>query len=517
MIPRATRGSFFACFTVLVGGAAIAADRPNILVAIADDWSYGHASCYGCRWVRTPAFDRVAREGILFTRAYTPVAKCAPSRAAILTGRYPWLLEAAANHNCVFPPHYTSFAEALAAGGYFVGMTGKGWGPGIAVDAAGQPRRMTGKAFNRRTAEPPTRDIGTNDYAGNFEDFLDAAPRDAPWCFWYGSLEPHRDYEFGSGIAKGGRKPADVDHVPRCWPDNEVVRTDMLDYAFEIEHFDRHLGRMLESLEKRGLLADTLVLVTSDNGMPFPHAKGNAYDHANHLPLAAMWKHGIAAAGRVVADPVSFVDLAPTFVAVAGLDWDATGMAPASGRSLEDVFAGRPAGRDHVVIGKERTDVGRPHDRGYPIRGLVTADTLYLHNFEPDRWPGGNPETGYLDTDASPTKTEVLDRRRRGGDRSFWDLCYGKRPAEELYDLKADPDCVVNLAGRMPTEPLKQRLFAELESQGDPRLLGRGHLFDAYPYAGERERDFHGRFMRGEKPRAGWVRESDFEREPIAE
>ncbi|MFM8891574.1 MAG: sulfatase-like hydrolase/transferase, partial [Planctomycetia bacterium] len=399
----------------------------------------------------------------------------------------------------------------------FVGMTGKGWGPGIALDAAGRPRLMTGRPFNRRTSEPPTAAIGANDYAANFEDFLDAAPRDAPWCFWYGSLEPHRDYEFGSGVTKGGRKPADVDHVPRCWPDNEVVRTDMLDYAYEIEHFDRHLGRMLASLEKRGLLADTLVVVTSDNGMPFPHAKGNAYDHANHMPLAAMWKNGIADAGRVAADPVSFVDFAPTFIAVAGLAWDTTGMAPASGRSLEDVFAGRPTGRDHVVIGKERTDVGRPNDWGYPIRGLVTGDTLYLHNFEPGRWPGGNPETGYLDTDGGPTKTEVLDSRRKGGDRSFWDLCYGKRPAEEISALRADPDCVVNLAERVATGPFKRRLFAELEAQGDPRLLGRGHLFDAYPYAGQRERDFHARFLRGEKPQAGWVQESDFEKEPIPE
>jgi arylsulfatase A-like enzyme len=90
-------------FCVFVFSLQAASQRPNILFAIADDWGFGHASAYGCKWVKTPAFDRVAREGILFTRAYTPNAKCAPSRAIILTGRYSWQLESAANHQNVFP------------------------------------------------------------------------------------------------------------------------------------------------------------------------------------------------------------------------------------------------------------------------------------------------------------------------------------------------------------------------------------------------------------------------------
>lgn len=493
------------------------AERPNILVAIADDWSFGHASCYGCTWVKTPAFDRVARDGILFTKAYTPVAKCAPSRAAILTGRNPWLLEAAANHNCFFPATFGTYPEALSEHGYFVGVTGKGWAPGVANDAAGRPRRMTGRPFNARKAAPPTPEIADNDYAGNFADFLDAAPRGAPWCFWYGSTEPHRRYEPGSGVSKGGRKPADIDRVPACWPDSDVVRTDMLDYAFEIEHFDRHLGRMLAELEDRGLLADTLVVVTSDNGMPFPHAKGDTCEAANHMPLAVMWPRGIAKPGRVAADFVSFIDLAPTFVEVAGLAWERTGMAPPTGRSLADVFAGRTTGRDHVLIGKERNDVGRPRDQGYPTRGLVTADTLYVHHFEPTRWPGGNPETGYLDTDGSPTKTAVLESRRLPGRHRFWDVCYGKRPAEQVFDLRTDPDCVENVAGRVATEPLRRRLFAELEAQGDPRLLGRGHVFDEFPYAREQERNFHERFLRGEGVKAGWASAADVEDEPLGD
>ena len=105
--------------------------KPNILLAIADDWSWPHAGAYGCTWVKTPAFDRVAREGLLFARGYTPNAKCAPSRACLLTGRNSWQLEEAANHWCYFPEKFKSVFAALAEGGYITGHTAKGWGPGV--------------------------------------------------------------------------------------------------------------------------------------------------------------------------------------------------------------------------------------------------------------------------------------------------------------------------------------------------------------------------------------------------
>ncbi|HEX6984517.1 MAG TPA: sulfatase-like hydrolase/transferase, partial [Planctomycetaceae bacterium] len=263
--------AFLALTAGLAGlaGVAPAADppaRPNVLFAIADDASYPHMGAYGCRWVATPGFDRVAREGLLFTRAYTPNAKCAPSRACVLTGRNSWQLEEAANHWCVFPPKFKVYTEALAEAGYAVGSTGKGWGPGVAKDADGGPRPLAGRPSQQRKAKPPTKASSNNDYAANFEDFLDAKPKDRPFCFWYGGQEPHRAYEYGSGVASGGKTPSDVDRVPGYWPDGETVRTDLLDYAYEIEHFDRHLARMLDALERRGELENTLVVVTADNG-----------------------------------------------------------------------------------------------------------------------------------------------------------------------------------------------------------------------------------------------------------
>ncbi len=511
---------------VLAWGSALAAETksfPNILFAIADDWGYGHASAYGANWVNTPAFDRVAKQGALFTHAYTPNAKCAPSRASILTGRNSWQLKEAANHICYFPPEFKTWAEALTEKGWFVGHTMKGWGPGVANDASGKPRLMTGKAFNARKAPPPTGGISNNDYAGNFNDFLNAAPTNTPWCFWYGSVEPHRHYEFGSGVAKGGKKLTDIDRVPAYWPDNDTVRNDMLDYAYEIEHHDRHLGRMLEELEKRGLLDNTLVIATSDHGMPFPRVKGNAYDFANHIPMAAMWKRGLTKPGRVVDDYVSFIDIAPTLIEAAGLKWAETGMAPSPGRSLFDIFKSEKSGivnaaRDHVLIGKERHDIGRPGDVGYPIRGILKDGMLYLDNFESSRWPGGNPETGYLECDASPTKTLVLSNHRKDAKDPYWAACFGMRPEEELFDLKRDPDCMKNLASDPASAKirasLKEALFNELKQQEDPRMFGQGAMFDKYLHATPENVNFYEKYMRGEATKANWVKDTDFEKKP---
>ncbi|MEQ8849131.1 sulfatase [Botrimarina sp.] len=490
--------------------------RPNVLLCVADDWSYGHAGAYGCDWVDTPAFDRVAREGLLFRRFYTPNAKCAPSRACLLTGRNSWQLGAAANHSAIFPPEYKGFVEALRDAGYRVGYTGKGWAPGWAETADGRPRELTGERFADRRLDPPTKGISENDYAGNFSDFLEAAGS-APWCFWYGSLEPHRGYEYGSGARLAGKTTDQIDRVPGYWPDNEVVRNDLLDYALEVQHFDEHVGRMLELLGARGELDRTLVVVTSDHGMPFPRGKGQAYEESNHVPLAVRWPDGIEAPGRTVGGFASMIDLAPTVLEAAGVDAEETGMAAITGQSLTDRFGSADGGegpRGGVLIGKERHDVGRPHDEGYPIRGVVTARWLYLRNHEPDRWPAGNPEAGYPNCDASPTKTVVLDAFGQPGGSRFWELCFGKRPADELYDLKNDPDCIDNLATDAGYADVVQQLRSEMQrrlaEEGDPRMRGEGRLFDDYPYSSPATRGFYEKLTSGQAPEAPWIDAADY-------
>lgn len=494
---------------------------PNILFVMADDWGL-HAGAYGTPWVETPAFDKLASEGLLFRQAYTPMAKCAPSRAITLTGRHLWQLEEAGNHMAAFPPKFKSWPEVLMEQGWTVGITGKGWGPGIANDADGRARQITGKPFNSQKMTPPTNGMSNNDYAGNFAAFLDQAPADKPWCFWCGPAEPHRGYEYQSGVRKAGKSLSQIDRVPDYWPDDEVVRHDMLDYAFEVEYVDQHLGRMLAELKERGLDENTLVIVTSDHGMPFPRVKGYAYEASNHIPLAIRWPKGIEGSGRTISDFVDFTDIAPTILDVAGIDPAQSGMAAITGSSWRPIFESSKSGRvvderNHVLLGKERTDVGRPHDWGYPIRGIRTTEFLYLKNYEPSRWPAGNPETGYLDTDGSPTKTLILQRGRQDRSDAFWQWNFGYRPEEELYDVNVDPDCTRNLASDTKfaeqIASLRGRMEAELREQGDPRQFGRGNVFDEYrPTNGA---GFHEAWQRGEKPKAGWVEPTDFEPMPL--
>lgn len=498
--------------------------QPNILFAIADDASWKHWGAYGCDWVKTPGFDRVAENGILFTRAYTPNAKCAPSRSCILTGRNSWQLEEAANHHPFFPSKFKTYAEALGENGYWVGSVAKGWAPGNPGKINGKMRQLTGTKFDEHKTTPPAKAISNNDYARNFEAFLDARPAGQPFCFWYGSTEPHRAYEFEAGIKYGGKKVGDVDEVPAFWPDVDTVRKDMLDYAFEIEYFDSHLQRMLEKLDEIGELENTLVIVTADNGMPFPRIKGQVYEYSNHLPLAIMWPNGIKNPGRVVDDFVNFIDFTPTYLELAGLTAEKAGMQPVTGTSLIEIFNSEKEGavipeRDFVVVGKERHDVGRPNDEGYPVRGLIKDGYLYLRNFEPERWPKGNPETGYLNCDGSPTKTYILDTRRKKEQIKYWQLNFGKRVAEELYNIEKDPFCMNNLADHTNLAVRKAKMVEEmtekLKEQGDPRILGNGDIFDNYTYSGGATRDYYDRYMGGEKVKAGWVNESDYDADLI--
>jgi N-sulfoglucosamine sulfohydrolase len=458
------------------------ARRPNILLVIADDWSWGHAGAYGCKWINTPAFDRVAREGILFSNAFTNNPKCSPCRASVLTGRNSWQLEEAMCHNGVFPARWPVYPDVLEKAGYHVGHTGKGWGPGD-FKAGGFSRNPAGPAYQKSKLKPPLQGIGATDFAGNFADFLGGRKAGQPFCFWVGGHEPHRAYEEGSG-RRAGRDPAAVT-LPTYYPDSNVIRSDMLDYALEVEWFDANLGKILDQLEKIGELDDTLILVTSDHGMPFPRVKGQIYEAGFHIPMAIRWGRRVKP-GRSVEDFINVRDIAPTFLESAGEK------APPSitGRSFLDVLVSEKSGqidptRNRMVVGKERHDLGRPDDQGYPVRAIRTPEYLYIRNYEPDRWPVGNPETSYPNCDNGPTKTLITFQFN-----TYYRLCFGKRPAEELYHVKEDPDCVKNLAADSSLQALKQQLAAEMETllrrDEDPRMFGRGAIFETYKYVGDR-------------------------------
>lgn len=503
---------------VLLSGCSGETDpRPNILLCIADDVSYPHMG-RELDWINTPGFNMVADEGLLFLNAYTPNAKSAPSRSCILTGRNSWQLEEAANHFCYFPSKFKTYPDVLEENGYYVGYTGKGWLPGNPGTKNGKPRELVGREWNQIRTRPPTRYISAIDYSANFEAFYNDKPSGQPFCFWYGGHEPHRKYEYGSSI-KGGRLTEDIDTVPEFLPDVTEVRTDLLDYAFEIEYFDQHLQEILAFLEEKDDLENTVVIVTADNGMPFPRAKSDEYEYSNHVPMAIMWRKGIRKAGRIINDYISFIDLAPTFFDVTGISWSGSGMHPTPGKSLRPLFSGRKQKsplNDYVLIGKERHDVGRPDDLGYPIRGIICDGWLYLKNYRTDLWPAGNPQTGYPTVGGSPTKTWILENRKTPGLEHFWRWSFGKRPEEELYFIEDDPSCLVNLAASAEYDSLRQtirgKMEDELRRQNDPRMFGKGDVFQQYIVSDERWRNGYEKIViQKQKLVFPWINASDID------
>ncbi|MEX2232901.1 MAG: sulfatase [Cyclobacteriaceae bacterium] len=471
-------------------------ERPNILFIIADDASFNSMSIYGSQYVKTANFDKLANEGILFTNAYSNNPKCAPARASILTGRYSWQLEEAVVHRPLMPEKWMFYPELLESSGYFVGHTGKGWGPGLWKRGDHNP---AGRNYDTLTLKPPYKGMSTKDYSENFKLFLEANEADKPFCFWLGTQEPHRNYEKDSYL-KAGRSLEDV-KVQKFFPDNKIVRGDLMDYALEVEWFDQQIGKAMKILEDRGELGNTIIIVTSDHGMPFPRVKGQIYEEGVHVPLAVRWGDRIQP-GRVVNDFINFPDIAPTLMEAAGLKPHAQ----MTGKSFLDLLLSDASGwldstRAFSILGKERHDIGRDDGAklavGYPVRGIRTKDYLYSRNYEPQRWPAGNPEHGFRNSDDGPTEDYLVSvsanrdfkfQNSLNPDHKFYELCFSFRPEVELYDMKKDPDCMNNLASfpqyREAMENLASKLQNELIKQEDPRALGNSAIFDTYYYMG---------------------------------
>jgi len=467
---------------VLSGAETASAPKPNILFLLADDWAWPHASCLGAPGINTPTFDRLVREGVLFRNAHTAAPSCSPARAAMLTGQWHWRLEQGSALRGFLPAKYPVYPDLLEAAGYHVGFTGKGYAP-------------AGLGDRRRNPCGPS-------YA-SFGAFLKARPRGQPFCFWFGSHQPHRPYVWESGV-KAGLDPAKV-LVPPYLPDNPTVRKDITDYFSAAETFDRQAGEVLVALEQSGELEHTLIVMSGDNGWPFPRSKATCYDSGTHQPLAIRWGAKVKG-GRVVEDLVNLADLAPTFLEVAGL----TVPKDMTARSLLPVLLAGKSGqvdpaRDHTLTGMEVHAPCRALDQGgkggYPMRTLITKDFHYLRNFRPERWPAGDPandpaalsnydvlarNTGrsFGDIDASPTKAWMVVHREEPAIQPLAAMAWGKRPARQLFDLRRDPFELTNVAEdpgyAEVVQKLDTQLMAELKATGDPRATGQGDEFDRY-------------------------------------
>lgn len=451
---------------ITVGSYQVSAqNRPNILFCIADDWSL-HAGVYGDKVVRTPNIDHLAAEGVVFKNAFCAAPSCSPSRAAILTGRYPHQLEEGGNLWGTLPKKYSNYADLLEKNGYHIGVERKGWGPGKA-EVGGYAQNPAGQSYK------------------NFDEFLQKRAPNQPFCYWFGSNDPHRPYTKSTGKASG-LDPAQVE-IPAWLPDTPEVRNDILDYYVEIQRFDRELGEIVEKLRQRGELENTLIVITGDNGMPFPRAKANVYDGGSNVPLIVSWRNHLKLQPKISDTFVNLLDLAPTFLAVAGIPIPSEML----GKSLLPYLENKTKmHRKEVFLERERHGNVRQGNKSYPVRAVRTKDFLYIRNLEPALHPAGDPQEyfavgPYGDVDGSPSKLLILSDSVKF--QTHFRLAFAKRPADELYDLRTDPAQLNNVANQPTYKTIQQKLARQVadwqRTTNDPRWSG-SDPFSSYPYYG---------------------------------
>ena len=516
-----------AIFTTL----AHAADAPrwNILFLFADDWGR-YASCYkGLDGrptlndvVQTPNVDRVAKEGVVFRNAFVNAPSCTPCRSSLLTGRYFFNCNRGAILNgAVWDDSIPTYPLMLRESGYSIGKSYKVWSPGTPADApfGGQQYayEKAGRAPNNFSEEvtarvekgmplAEAREEILAQVRGNFDAFLAAREKGKPWHFFFGPTTTHRTWIKGSGKKLWGIEPDLLKgKMPKFLPDVPEVREDVADYLGECQAVDAYVGALLKRLEETGEADRTLVVLSGDHGMPgVPYGKCNLYDHGTSVALVVRVPGRKDA--RIIDDLVRLPDLAPTFMEIAGVK------PPEDlyGRSLLPLLTSGKSGtndasRDWVITGRERHVANaREGNLPFPMRALRTPDYTYIRNFEPDRWPMGSPKgvtaneaptfealqdstyAAFADMDSSPTKAWLVTHRNDPEWQKYYDMAFGKRAAEELYDVRKDPDMVNNLAGNTDFAKVKEkyakRLMDELTRAQDPRVVENPPRFEQPPF-----------------------------------
>ncbi|MBV6647734.1 MAG: sulfatase [Cyclobacteriaceae bacterium] len=441
--------------------------RPNILVFLADDWSWPHAGIYGDSLVSTPHFDRMAKFGALFHNAYCAAPSCTPSRAALLTGMYPHQLQEGVNLWGFLPAGYPNYTVLMEQEGYLVGYERKGWGPGN-EQAGGYARNPAGNKYK------------------DFFAFYDSLKSGQPFCFWFGSKDPHRPYEHADSLSNG-TKYTDV-VAPGFLPNVQEVQQDMINYYAEVERFDQEVGDIVQFLKEKGELSNTLIIVTSDNGMPFPRAKATVYDAGSKMPMLMYWPGKLKP--QQISSFVNQIDVAPTFLEAVGIPIPDQ----MTGRSLWPILDGLATKhRDSVFLERERHAYVRAGNQSYPIRSIRTADFLYIQNLYHEQWPAGDPNLVFAvgpfgDVDGSPSKQYLIDHQSDRSTTSYFQRALGKRPFEELYHLRSDPDQLLNVAEEERFQSAKDRLRGYLnewqKETKDPRLRDDWPTLQDYPYYG---------------------------------
>ncbi len=463
---------------------------PNIVVVITDDESWLERSVYGWSAMPTPAFDRVAKGGVLFNHAYSSAPSCAPARAALMTGRNFWELEQGAIIQAWLPKTFPVVQDLLADAGYLTGSIGKGWGPGVITDDSHSGETLTSQRWSKIKVKDPQEGMSDIDYPANFAAFVDSRKASEPFYCWVGIIEPHGPW------AKDGWKklrqkyrmsPTDV-NVPGFMPDTGGIRRARANSIYEMCYADEQLGRILDILEERGELENTIVIATSDNGTAaIPRAKATGYDWGVHVPLAILWPKSVPG-GRVVEDFVGFQDFAPTMLQAAGVAIPES----MSGSSLLGTLESDASGwvepeRDAIVTGLEWHGELAPEN----LACRTIRDKRYAYTVLYGNAPGRtlDPEKRRPDSEYDSIAGRMLnwanvinmfpeDERIK----PFADLLFAPTQPEELYDLEKDPWQTENViddpAYADVKERLKTRLHAVQVATGDPRVTGDMKVFD---------------------------------------
>ncbi|MFO0800675.1 MAG: sulfatase [Gemmataceae bacterium] len=388
------------------------APQPNVVLLIADDLGAEDCGPFGNRAVRTPNLDRLARGGTRFGRAFVPASSCSPSRCSLLTGRYPHSHGAPQLHQPL-PAGQPNLAALLRAAGYWTAIAGK---THLGKDA------LTGFDVVNAGGGPSG--------CGQWVETLRGRPRDRPFFAWLAAFDPHRDY--APNAIPQPHRPADV-VVPPYLPDTPEVRADLAMYYDEVSRLDRYVGDVLDELDRQGVANDTLVLFLSDNGRPFPRCKTTVYDSGCRTPLIALWP-GVVRAGGTCGSLVSTIDIAPTLLGLAG----AVVPAAVQGRSFAAVLRDPAAKhRDFVYLEKNW------HDFDDHARAVRSARYRYVRNSYRDV-----PMTPPADAVRSPTFQAMISLFDAGKLPTEMRTCFvTPRPAEELFDLDADPHELRNVVG----------------------------------------------------------------------
>lgn len=390
-------------------------EKLNIIVFIADDVSWDDLGCYGNTQVKTPNIDQLAKDGLKFDNFYLTASSCSPSRNSIITGRYPHNTGAAELHTTP-PLDMMSFPELLRNNNYYSVLAGKfHMGP---YAKRGFDRMYEGHKDNG--------DGGEESWVVSLKE----RPKNKSFFMWFASYDAHR--EWGPNKFSGTHRPDDME-PPFYLSNGTGTKSDLAKYYDEIKRFDFYIGEVVKELKAQKELDNTLIIIMSDNGRPFPHSKTRVNDRGMKTPFIVHWPKGIKNKGLSSPSLVSAVDIAPTLLTIAGIEYPNQ----FQGVSFDSLLTEPEHSFRNYIFAEHNW-----HDYEAHERMVRNKDYMYILNSRPMK-----PQNGPLDAVGSPSFRELESLRDKGELSAIQaDVFMVPRPHEELYDYKRDPLQLLNVA-----------------------------------------------------------------------